>query len=1143
MISRRHHLLPLLSGLLLAPIACGPAAAQTVTGAVTGTVTDTTGAVIPKAQVSVKNVDTGVVTQTTTNADGVYSVRFLPIGHYSVTLAAPGFSNESIPAFTLEINQTTKIDGKLATGGGTTTVDVTTVAPILNTNDSSLGISLSTNEIANLPLNGRNFSSVTLFQPGAVNSDPTGLTGSNAIERNTYNNGIVSINGNRNQANNYTLDGADLNEGQNNLIAYNPAPDSLEEVHVVSANAPAQFGNANGGAVISVLKSGTSSFHGSAYGYLENYNLDANTWGNKHQAAITDASGQLVPNPVARNPFTQSIFGGTIGGPILKSRLFFFADYEGTRRHSGGLSQASVLPADFRKGNFSSLLTQSTPIQLYNTQAGYVPYANNQVPITNPVAKFLFSHPELYPLPNTASTSGIFGNNYRGAQRSFVTNNQGDLKIEYDQHRGDKYTAFYSQSDAFDQSTALIPVTFPSANVYPTKLGGGSWIHSFSPAIVNEARFGFTRVRWDNSIPTDPSGVFGLTGNQKVGIPFGAQAYPGFSNQGIGGDASSVGTTANIQVLRDNTFNYYDNLTWQKGKHLFSIGGQATRYQQNYINASNYGFLGTFNYSGVFSALPGGTGYAPADFVLDRVAQTQLGSGVGLVGNRQWRAAGYIQDDWKASDRLTLNVGIRYEYDQPWYEANNKTANVLLSTGTVEYAGSVPASAVAGSIVCPTRACYNANYTQIMPRIGFAFQTTSRFVLRGGYGTTSFFEGDASNQRLTSSPPFALGSQLNAPTPASLINAGAPFAVEQGFTPQFNATSQYSVWPQNQQPAYIHNFNLTTEYALTNKTSLQVSYLGETGHHLADYRNANQLTLTQAQTIAALPSGATIPASAVAPYAALVGQGGNLLVTESSAIMNYNAGQATVRQRAVRGLEFTFNYTYGRAMTNSSGNYGTPNINGSNGAYQDGYNGSADYGPAGQDVRHNFNGVIVYALPIGRGQTFGTHLNPILDLLVGGWKGSASVIMYSGFPITVNGPGNTSNTNSFGQQRANQYRDIHVVNRSLNNWFGTDPSATPCQTDTDNGTCAFGPAPALSFGTAAIGSLRTPGYRQVDASTFKDFHITEAQAIGFRADFFNVMNIASYGNPDTNVTDSTFGQISGVRSPQRQIQFSAHYQF
>ena len=1154
----------LFSALLIAPGLSGALLAQNVTGSVTGTVTDPSGALIPHAQVTVRNVATGVVSNAETNDAGVYNVRFLPIGQYTVTITSSGFSPETVPAFQLEINQTAKIDGKLSAGGSNTTVEVETVAPILNTNDASLGISLSTNEIANLPLNGRNFSSITLFQPGAVNSDPQGLTGSNAIERSTLNNGIVSINGNRNQANNYTLDGADLNEGQNNLIAYNPAPDSLAEVRVVSANAPAQFGNANGGAVVSVLKSGTSQFHGSVYGYLENYNLDANTWSNKHASPI-----------VPKNPFTQTIFGGTIGGPILRNKLFFFADYEGTRYHKGGLTQASVLPAAFRNGDFSSLLSlgSGSNIQLYDSQNKFQPYGNNQVPVLNPVAKYLFAHPELYPLPNSAPTSGIFGNNFQGAQRNFTVNNQGDLKIEYDWRASDKFTAFYAQSDANDSSTALIPVSFPSANVYPTKLGGGSWIHTFSPAIVNEARFGFTRVRWDNSIPTDPSGQFGFAGNAKVGIPFGVQSYPGFSNQGIGGDASSVGTTANIQVLRDNTFNYYDNLTWQRGKHLLSIGGQATRYQQNYINASNFGFLGTFNYSGDFTGLPGGAGYAPADFVLDRVKETQLGSTVGLVGNRQWRSAVYLQDDWKATPSLTLNFGIRYELDQPWYEANNKTANVLLNTGIVEYAGSVPAGAITGSQVCPTRACYNWNYTQIMPRIGFAFQATPHFVLRGGYGATSFFEGNASNQRLTSSPPFAQGSDLKANTPTPQINnadgsitpagGGAPFQVENGFTPQFSATSQYSVWPQNQQPAYIHNFNLTTEFALTNKTSLQVSYLGETGHHLADYRNANQLTLAQTQRIAAVDPNIALP-SDVAPYANLVGQGGKLLVTESGAIMNYNAGQVTLRQRETYGLEFTINYTYGRAMTNSSGNYGTPNINGSNGAYQDGYNGAADYGPAGQDVRHNLNGVVVYSLPVGRGLAFGTHLNPLLDLVLGGWKASGTLIAYSGFPVTINGP-DATNTGTYGQVRANHFNKLVIRNRSVNNWFGTGPTVNVpvqvantdpttglvtistingCNTQQAQGLgCAYGPAPALTFGTASIGSERAPGYTQSDISTFKDFHITERQSVGFRADFFNAFNIASYGNPDNTITDSNFGQISNVRSPARQIQFSAHYSF
>jgi hypothetical protein len=323
---------------------------------------------------------------------------------------------------------------------------------------------------------------------------------------------------------------------------------------------------------------------------------------------------------------------------------------------------------------------------------------------------------------------------------------------------------------------------------------------------------------------------------------------------------------------------------------------------------------------------------------------------------------------------------------------------------------------------------------------------------------------------------------------------------------------------------------------------LSVGYLGETGQHLADYRNANQLTLAQATIIANLPDGAPIPASAVAPYTNLVGQNGGLLVTESSAGMNYNGGQATLRQRASHGLEYTVNYTYAKSFTNSSGNYGQPNINGSNGAFQDGYNGRADYGPTGQDVRHNLSFFGVYAIPFGRGQTYGSKMNPFLDLLAGGWKASASAILYSGFPITINGPG-TSNTNSYGQARANFYRPFKIRDRTVANWWGTDASAIPCSAGGDNGSCAYGAAAPLSFGTASIGSERTPGYRQVDFSTFKEFHITEAQAVGFRADFFNVFNIASYGNPDNNVTDGNFGQITNVRSPARQIQFSAQYRF
>jgi len=1104
---------------------------QTVTGSITGQVTDPSGAVIVGANVTAVNVGTSVKTATQTNASGAYTIRFLPIGTYTVTVEATGFTTQQISPFALEIDQTAKINASLKIGVSSTVEVEADIHPILDTTDSSLGTTISTNEIANIPLNGRNFSSLTLYQPGAIDTDPTGLTGNNAIERNTFNNGIASINGNRAQANYYTLEGADLNEPQNNLIAYNPAPDAIGEVRVISANAPATYGNANGGAIITILKSGTNSYHGSAYGLLQNNNLDANSWANDHNFPI-----------VPKNHYTQSIFGGTFGGPILKNKLFFFVDYEGARRHQGGIATASVLTQAMRNGDFSALLAQgSGSIQLYDTQNNFAPYAGDKgLPILNPVATYLFAHPELYPLPNAAPVDGLLQNNFHGGQTNFVKNNQEDFKIDWTPGSVNKFNGFYAQGTGRDGSTALIPVFFPAQNVYPTHVGGASWVHTFSPTIVNEARFGFTRVRWDNSIPTDPSGNFGLTGNSIVGIPFvGKQLYPGFSNQSIGNNASNVGTNANTQILRDNTFNYYDNLTWQHGRHFFSIGGQATRYQQNYLNASNFGFLGTFSYSGIFTSnanvSTGGGGYGPADFVLNRVSNNQIGSTVGIVGNRQWRVAGYLQDDFKASSRLTLNLGLRYEFDQPWYEVHNRTANVL-PDGTVEYAGSVPAGAVAGSIVCPTHACYNANYKQIMPRVGFAYQAASKFVVRGGYGATSFFEGNAFNQRLTSSPPFALGSNVTAAAPTG-TTSGTPFTIQEGFAQQFTPTTTYSTWPQNMQPAYVNEYSLTTEYAFTPELSLTAGYLGESGHHLADYRNGNQLTLAQAITIA---QGGT----AVAPFASLVGQGGILLITESEAEMNYSAGQLSLRQRTHRGLEYTLNYTYAKSLTNSAGNYGVPNTSGSNGSYQDGYNGRADWGPSGMDIRHSLNFIGVYDLPFGRGRAYGSGANSVLDAVFGGWKLSASAFLYSGFPITINGP-NNSNTNTYGQARSNQYRKLIVHGRSINNWWGTDPSAVGC-TGPDNGICAYGAAyngglPA--FGTARINTERAPGYRQVDTSLFKDVHVWREQVVGFRADFFNIFNIASYGNPDNGVTDSNFGQISSVRSPPRQIQLSLHYAF
>ncbi|HXF12651.1 MAG TPA: carboxypeptidase regulatory-like domain-containing protein [Terriglobales bacterium] len=1129
-----------LTGILSLPSALG----QTVTGSITGVVTDPSGAVVVGATVTAQNTETGVATTAQTNGAGVYTIHFLPIGSYTLTVDAKGFTSEKLAPFSLEINQTAKIDVGLKIGTSETAVVTATAHPILDTTDATLSTTLTPTEIQNIPLNGRNFSSLTLFQPGAVNTDPTGLTGNNAIERDTFNNGVVAINGNRQQANNYTLEGADDNEPQNNLIAYNPAPDAIAELRVVAANANATYGNANGGAVVTILKSGTNNYHGSLYELLESQILDANTWANNDRLPV-----------IPKNSYTQNIFGATFGGPIVKNKLFFFADYEGVRRHTGGSTSASLLTPDMLKGNFSALTAQG--IQLYDTQNNFTPYTNNQVPVVNPVALYLAAHPELYPAPNAIPTDHLINNNFQGPQSSFVSNNQEDFKVDWTPGNANRVNGFYSQGTGSDFTSALIPVSFPAHNTYPTKIAGASFVHTFSPTIINELRFGFSRVRWNNGIPSDPSGLFGLTGDQKVGIPFGTQKFVGFTGQSINNNASYIGTSANPQFFTDNTFNYYDNLTWQHGRHFLSIGGQATRYQQNYLNAGNVGFLGEFDYSGQFTALPKGNGYGPADFVLGEITGVKLASPLGLVGNRQWRLAGYIQDDFKFTPRLTLNLGIRYEYDQPWYEQNDKTANVL-PNNTVEYAGRIPSGAAPGSVLCPTRACYNGNYDQIMPRVGFAYQAMDKLVIRGGYGGTSFFEGYSFNQRLTSSPPFSLAINSSATIP-SAGSGGSPFSVANAFSQPLGINnSLYSVWPQNVQPAYIHQFTLMTEYALTNELSLSAGYHGQIGHHLADYRNGNQLTAAQAPGVAAVNGGAgngcdnslSYPAALRPPYYALVGECGSVLITESQARMSYNSGQVTLRQRTHHGFEYTLNYTYAKSLTDSSGNYSVANTSFNGLSVQNGYDPNADYGPSAMDVRHSLNFVGVYDIPFGRGKEYGSNANGVVDAVLGGWKVATSAILYTGLPVTIFGP-NNSNTNNggWGFSRANQYRPMIIRGQSLDDWWGTDPSAQPCvpnlvnPTGADNGMCAYGVANQFAFGTAHNSTQRAPGYRQVDMSLFKDFHTWHEQVVGFRADFFNIFNIASYGNPDNSISDSSFGQITSVRSPARQIQLSLHYIF
>ncbi|MGA7340484.1 MAG: carboxypeptidase regulatory-like domain-containing protein, partial [Terracidiphilus sp.] len=1128
-----------------------PASAQTVTGAITGEVTDATGAVVPGAKVTAHDLDTNVDTPTTTNAAGLFRIDFLPIGHYQVTVEANGFDRGAIAPFALEVQQTANFNVQLVVGSASTSVNVSAAAPILETDNPTVGSVFTANTISNFPLNGQDFSAVTLYMPGAVTT--YGTSGQTSFERSTYNSDTPNFNGNRAQANNYTLDGIDMNETYNNLISYSPAPQALEEIRVVTADSPTDQGNVNGAAVEAVLKSGTNQFHGSAYGFVQDYRFDANSYPHGYEGLPT-------------SPYSFAQFGGNVGGPILRNKLFFFGDYLGARYHVGGTGTASVIPDAMRNGDFSVLLGGSNPIQLYNPQnnsgdVSFAPYTDNQnVPIVNPVAKYLFANPKFYPdcggdnpvTPGNGKcvtpSDGIAANNYQAPSTNYRGNNQGDVKIEYDPRAGDQITGFYSISHAYDGSTPVLAITFPGINLYPTWITGVNWVHTFSSSLVNSARAGFTRTDWNQGFPVDSTGVFGTAGNAKVGISFPNQRFNGFTNQGLNGGLSDVGTSAYNGGVIDNTYSYVDVLTWQRGRHFLSMGIEARRYQNNYPTGNNDGYLGSLNYSGAFTSNGNGSGgYGPADFVLDRVSSGGVTLSSVNVGQRQWRTAGFAQDNFKLTPSLTLVFGVRYEYDEPWVEEQDRTGNINLTTGQIDYAGHLPAGALPGSGICSNLACYQPDFRQWMPHLGFAYQATSRLVVRGGYGANSFFEGNSFNQRLTAIAPFlqAAGFSVSAPTTTTVPT---PNTAEEGFTGsdtsiQYSSSNNgYTAYPQNIQPAYVQQWNVTLEYALTSSASLQAGYVGEQGQHIEDYGNVNQYTINNDQTSAPFYNSQYIGVNGV-DSALGVGGSGGLLITESRAMMNYNALQAVLRQHLNHGLEFTVNYTYGKAMTNSLGNY-ILNVNGFSGAFQNYYNSRADYGPAGYDVQQALSGTAIYAVPLGRGQQFFSTASPVMDEVLGGWKLSTALVTYSGFPEVITG--GSSNSNSYGSNRVNQYRKLKVAGRSNANWFGSDASATPCKVaGVDNGTCAFGVPANNTFGSESNGAIRGPGYFNTDLSAFKDFHTFREEVIGFRFDAFNAFNIVSYGNPDTGITDSTFGNVSlaGPRSQERHLQFSLHYDF
>ncbi len=1094
--------------LLLAAMA--PAWGQQVTAAITGKITDPSGASVVEAKVTATDIDRGTVWPTVTNADGVYNLPRLPTGSYNVKVEKEGFQTAQSSGVVLQLNDNARLDFQLKVGSISQSVEVTSAAPLLQTQATQLGQVIDSRTNEDLPLATRNYVQLTLLAPGSIHPDPSSFESGQT----TASSGRPNVNGNREQANNFILDGLDNNQASDNLVGYAPAVDAIQEFNEITLNAPAEFGNFMGGIISATIKSGTNQYHGSAYEFFRNDVLNANSWSNNFLGA--------------ERPSTRwNNFGATFGGPIKKDKLFFFMDYQGSRLDTPtSISTTTLYTTAERTGNFGQLLTQASPIQLYNpfslTSTGArTPFANNQIPqsLMSPAASKILTS-QYYPQP----INGNLLNNYQYATQTYTNGDQGDIKIDWNADDKDRVFGRYSESRFDNPTVNSYPLAYNGFAKYPTHTGDLDWTRTIGPTLVNEARAGVNYVFINNGSASNNLTNFAQT----VGIPGVPSSFlPSMSLSG--GNVAGFGTSDVYQLFADTTMQFEDTAIWTKGSHTMQFGFQMYRYRVDTFYSGNNGRAGTFLFNGQYtSGVPGerassaNGGIAEADFLLGLPDEIQGGVNGGTWGQRADSTAAFYQDDWRVTSNLTLNLGLRWELHTPWSEVDNREANFNLATGQEYIAGQT----------CPWNNCsalYNQynGITNFQPRLGFAYTPGGgKLVIRGGYSLSNYLEGTGTNLRLPINPPFAV--EHDNQYTGQAFNQLPGSTLDQGFLPfTANAGNQYQdvtlrVWDPNIRPAVANQWNLTLQRQLTSTSTLAVSYVGQRTTHLMVPMPYFQKVLNA--------NGTVSPTEYLAGNPTLLSEIGQISGTASIGNQSYNALQALWQKRLSSGLQYSVAYTYSKCMTNNLGYYGQGGQSGqSNWYYQNIYDAAAEWGPCDYDATHNFVANAIYDLPIGRGRAFGKNMNKVADALIGGWQASGILSLHTGFPLTVNAA-DASGTGSRGA-RADCIAPPDVLgeqNSPLGGYQWYNP------------TSYMQPAPG-TFGSCGIGTVRGPGLHTVDFDLTKNFKFTERQSMDLRADFINLTNTPILNSPNNGVS-TTLGLLQSSQGA-RNVQFSLKYHF
>ncbi len=1080
-----------------------PAFSQQITAGITGTVEDSAGAALNGATVTASDTQRGTSSTTTTSSGGIYNFNNLPIGTYQLSAEAPGFDTVAQAPITLVLNERARLDFKMKVGAVSNTVQVSSEAPQLQADTTQVSTLIDAKTIVGIPLATRNYVELTLLAPGSVTPDnSTFNTGDNV-----NGGGRPSIDGHREQSDNFILDGMDNNQTSENNLGFTPSPDAIEEFNLITSNAPAEFGNYAGGIINASIKSGTNSFHGDAWEFFRNDVLNANQWENKF-----DGPG----NELKRAALRWNMFGATFGGPILKNRLFFFVDYQQQAFDHPTTSQfITVFTNAERNGDFSQLTTQ-----LVNPITG-VPYVGNQIPMSqlNPVAAALFAS-KYYPTPINANPT----NNAINQTQSSLDTKQGDAKVDYDLTSKDRISARYSQQYQNDPSTNSLLIQGNGYTTAPVHNATGSWTHTFGANILNEARVGASWITILSGTTFTPS--IGDLGTQ-LGIANANAVGPGLLLLGFGGGLATApgnGTLTNIgsnvvdQNFADTVIQAGDNVTITRGKHVFKTGFEMWRFRLNTFYSGNSGEYGSILFGGSF------TGDPASDFFTGYPVATGKGVSTGGTWHQfSTRFSGYGQDDWRITPTLTLNLGLRYEASTPWVELNNRQDNLNLQTGALEFAGQNGNS----------RALYNGAYglPAIQPRFGFAWSPEywkGKTVLRGAYTISSYLEGTGTNLRLPRNPPFTpteVGASYAKATVQTQSGPGGAVASD-----PFAGAVLY-VWDPHVQPEINQQWNLTVQGEASPTTTFQVGYVGEHGTHLIIPTPYSQKTLT---------NGVVTPGLYFTGNPALIADINTVSGTSSEGFQTYHALQAVLQQRISNGLEGQVAYTWSHCMTNNSGYYGswgsaTQATPGSP-YYQNLYDPHADYASCYFDSKNILSAYATYDLPVGKGKLIGNNMNKVANAVVGGWQASTIISVHSGFPLAVYEANDTSGTGSRGPRPNCDPSAMQVFGREKSfagNFQGYQYMSPAGYSEPATGT--FGNCPLQGPQTGA-------GYADTDLGLLKNMHITESKYFQFRGDFLNAFNNVQLGHPNTNFPSSTFGLIN-TSQPARNIQFALKFYY